>query len=128
MTKLRGHHLICLHFFRGKGYDEKFVENLKKVLIKAEKGPVTACSGADDICRACPYLKGGICAQSEGSDKEIQAMDEMALKLLGLKDGGRTEWKAIKKRLPLIFPAWLKSWCRGCDWREACRKNPFYKA
>ena len=32
MAKLRGHHLICLHFYEGEGYDEPFIKSLEKVI------------------------------------------------------------------------------------------------
>lgn len=31
MQMLKGHHLICLHFFNCGGYDEEFIENIKIV-------------------------------------------------------------------------------------------------
>lgn len=31
MQMLKGPHLICLHFFKGRGYDEEFIENIKIV-------------------------------------------------------------------------------------------------
>ncbi|HDL01563.1 MAG TPA: DUF1284 domain-containing protein, partial [candidate division Zixibacteria bacterium] len=31
MVRLRAHHLICLHFYRGEGYSEGFIENLETV-------------------------------------------------------------------------------------------------
>jgi hypothetical protein len=30
--KLRGHHLICLQFFKGEGYSKIFVENAKQIV------------------------------------------------------------------------------------------------
>ena len=30
-TQLRGHHLICLQFYRGEGYSGGFVSNLQRV-------------------------------------------------------------------------------------------------
>jgi hypothetical protein len=29
--KIRGHHLLCLLHFEGKGYSEEFIENMKIV-------------------------------------------------------------------------------------------------
>lgn len=37
MSSLRGHHLICLHFFKGEGYDAAFVENLARVIAQTKK-------------------------------------------------------------------------------------------
>ncbi len=68
--KLRGHHLICLHFYRGEGYSEDYVEHLWKMVKKAEEGEIIeVIAGADDICKACPYLQGDICAHKEGADQ-----------------------------------------------------------
>jgi len=46
-AKLRGHHLICLNFFRGEGYSEDFIKNIYSVM-KKEK--VEIVKGADDVC------------------------------------------------------------------------------
>ncbi len=42
MLYLRGHHLICLHFFPGYGYDASFVESLRNVLKRAESQLLSA--------------------------------------------------------------------------------------
>lgn len=38
MIRLRGHHLICLHFYRGEGYSREFVENLEDIVRRAKGG------------------------------------------------------------------------------------------
>ena len=62
MLKLRGHHLVCLHYFQGEGYSREFVCNLQELVHRAEKGePVEVVVGPDDVCRACPNLRKGRC-------------------------------------------------------------------
>ena len=82
--KLRGHHLICLQFYRGEGYSEDFVKNLESVLEKARERGVLIVEGADDVCRSCPYLIDGKCSYKEGAEEEIRYLDMLALTLLGL--------------------------------------------
>jgi len=54
-AKLRGHHLICLNFFRGEGYSDDFIRNIYEVL-KKEKVEILA--GPDEICLKMPiFLK-----------------------------------------------------------------------
>ena len=58
--KLRGHHLVCLHFFTGEGYTKEFIDNLNRILKKAEAGEeIEVINSADDVCIKCPYFKGG---------------------------------------------------------------------
>lgn len=57
MVKLRGHHLICLHFFKGEGYSKAFVENLREVVKRAENRTLEIVTGGDDVCAACPELQ-----------------------------------------------------------------------
>lgn len=121
VIKLRGHHLICLHFFRGEGYDAEFVSNLKKVLERAEAGKeIEVCSGADDICKMCPYLKGDRCLQSRDAEAEIREMDRKAIELLKLETFKKVKWLDIKERLPEVLYEWSGRFCRKCDWRRVC--------
>jgi len=123
-VRLRGHHLICLHFFSGEGYSPDFVENLSKVLKRAEAGEqIEICADADDICTACPYLKKGQCLYRDDSDEEIREMDKAAIEFLQLKSRSYISWPEIKMRLPEIFTFWAGKFCGGCGWLTVCRKN-----
>lgn len=127
MPLLRGHHLICLHFFNGEGYDEVFIKNLRDTLERASEGKIMISSGADDVCAACSYLKENRCGYSENADMEILEMDNKALALLGLSCGDRVGWDTVKNNIPSIFRKWFSLYCRECDWRGACGKNSSYR-
>ncbi len=119
--RLRGHHLVCLHFYRGEGYSEAFVSHLTGLIGRAEGGePVEVVAGPDDLCRACPWLKHGVCVHREGAEAEIQEMDEAALALLGLKPGAQVTWEGLRERLPGLMPVWRERFCRACEWRAVC--------
>lgn len=120
MLTFRGHHLICLHFFSGEGYDAAFVENLKDVLKRAEYEEIEIISTADNICAKCPYLKNDKCAYDEKADEEIREMDKTALKLLNLSVGQKITWQDLKNLIPNIFPQWHDKYCNDCDWKLAC--------
>jgi len=95
MMKLRGHHLICLHFYDGEGYDEPFIENLEEVIEAVKREGVVVAEGADDVCSPCPHRTEDRCTYSRAADREIREMDQRALSLLELGEGGRAEWKAL---------------------------------
>lgn len=127
IPKLRGHHLICLHFFSGKGYNPEFVKNLKDILEKTTEMGAEISSEADDVCSKCPYLKGERCSSSGQSNDEIMEMDKFALKLLKEAAGNKIKWHVIKQRITDIFPLWLERYCKKCRWEDACKEDPFYR-
>ncbi len=127
MPNLRGHHLVCLHFFRGEGYNKEFVENLDSVVRSAQDRGVEVHSGADDICARCPHLRQARCQYSEDADQGIGEMDRTALDLLKLSRGARIGWTDIREKLPEIFPAWHRAFCTTCSWRRACEGNDLYR-
>ena len=121
--KLRGHHLICLHFFTGEGYNFEFVANLRMVLGRAKSGEeIEICTGADDICRKCPHLKGESCLYNKDSDNEIRKMDKRAIKLLRLSAHDKVKWLEITNKIPEIITEWANIYCETCEWRKTCEK------
>ncbi len=125
--KLRGHHLICLHFFRGEGYSAEFTANLREILKRAGTSErIEVASEADNVCNICPYLKGQECFYRKESDPEIRGMDREALMLLELKVRDIVLWPDIREKIPAIFRRWSEEFCRVCDWRLACEKNAFF--
>lgn len=127
MTKLvpglRGHHLVCLHFFQGKGYDDRFVENLHGVLASVKQWGTLVLSGADDVCKACPHLNFELCRD----EKEIREMDEDAVALLGVTEGKRYDWKILEERVKTIFSPWYRNYCSACAFIDACEQSESFR-
>jgi hypothetical protein len=128
MISLRGHHLICLNFFHGEGYDETFIDNLRNILSRVEEEGIIVTLDADDVCSACLWLKEGRCKFDESSDQEMKEMDEKAINLLGLSSGDKVHWNTIREKLPSLFTEWFSLYCRECDWRGACEKDRLFES
>jgi len=127
MPSLRGHHLVCLHFFNGEGYNEMFIDNLRAVLNSAKDGEVEVSRGADDICRKCPHLNHARCRYSEDADEGIAEIDERALDLLHLSQGTKVKWDEVKGKLSRIFQIWYNTYCLTCAWKRACEKDSRFR-
>ncbi|MDO9535671.1 MAG: DUF1284 domain-containing protein [Bacillota bacterium] len=123
MINFRGHHLICLHFFRGEGYGRDFVKNLEDLVSRAENDEIIfVCAGADHVCRSCPSLLNNICTQKNGADEEIKKLDNSALDFLNLAVGEKVLWSEIKKKINSAPRKWFISFCEGCGWENVCKK------
>ena len=127
MPSLRGHHLICLHFFNGEGYNEIFISNLRNILARAEEEEITVSSGADDVCASCTYLKESRCRYEVDADEAVREMDSKALALLSMSRGDRVNWVELKNRINEILPEWFSNYCMECNWKGACEKNAFFR-
>lgn len=123
MLFLRGHHLICLQFFSGEGYNREFIDNLGKIITRTEKETIKITSGPDDVCAACPSLKDSACGYKDGAEEEINYLDSTALDLLLRSPGDTINSEDIRKLVPSIFKRWYIMICRECGWLGACNKN-----
>ncbi|RJQ16656.1 MAG: DUF1284 domain-containing protein [Nitrospiraceae bacterium] len=123
MLRLRGHHLVCLHFFNGEGHDRVFTENLEDVLKRVGNEDIEICRDTDDVCEKCRYRKDNKCEYDTHADEDIREMDNMALALLETETGAFTRWKDVKEKIPGIFRQWYQKQCTVCDWKKACEKN-----
>jgi hypothetical protein len=126
MAKLRGHHLICLHFYDGEGYDEPFIRNLDEVITAIEKEGVEAADGPDDVCEPCPHRQDESCTFNRTADREIREMDRRALALINLTPGKKVGWTRLRQTVKTIFPEWYATHCHLCTWRSACEKSELF--
>lgn len=126
MRFLRGHHLICLHFYRGEGYNKAFVDALNRILKGVAEEMVEVVEGPDEVCQACPHLKKNQCSYKKG-EEEIRLIDDLALSLLELNYGDRVFWEDIRDKLGKIFSSWRVGACQKCDWLKVCESTDLWK-
>ncbi|NIM04661.1 MAG: DUF1284 domain-containing protein [Armatimonadetes bacterium] len=118
---LRAHHLLCMHGFRGLGYDEHFVENMARVHARVKSEPdleILVTDEADDICAPCPRNKRGQCERDiMGEPVSARALDHRVLQQLEI-DSGRTFSRddILELVREKITPEDLVSICEGCQW------------
>ncbi len=98
---IRYHHLMCIPRFKGKGYNEKFCVNMKKVQDYINGGgKFNFIEHCDDICAHCPNMAGEICKDEE-QVKRYDALVKSAV------ENGETP-------LP-------ENICKDCQWYSICK-------
>lgn len=119
--KLRAHHGMCLQFFEGKGYSGEFTTHMARVrelLLTTEDQKIQITDGADEICRACPWLQDGICASRGKTDR----YDREVLSQTGLIPGTVTESRhfldLVQKRI--LRTGKREEICGDCQWTDLC--------
>ena len=123
MLTIRAHHLLCMLGFRGLGYSPEFVENMRRVVAAYFSQPgqsVEVVAACDDICRACPHMRGGRCMSREGAEASVRAKDEAVLARLGVAAGAQVASQELAQRVAERFdPAALSDLCANCRWLPA---------
>jgi uncharacterized protein len=123
-VRLRGHHLVCLQFFRGEGYSAAFVENLAGVIERSARTEALVVVGADDVCAACPGLSAdGTCVDPNAGEPEVRRLDALACEVLGVLPGERLSLAEARVRLAADETAaarWRLEACGGCTWEAVC--------
>lgn len=112
---LRPHHILCLGFFRGKGYDGAFVRNMAGVLASLTPDTVVRLvAGHDVLCAACPN-RGEDCPNAAVYDSRV-------LELCGLEAGQRLPWGRLRQAVEenILSPGRLASVCGDCQWAALC--------
>lgn len=128
---LRGHHLLCLCAFEGKGYDSKFIENMYRIYNEIRLHPekeIIITKQPDPICFKCPHFSGERC-RIYGRDHEanIVSRDNRVLEILGLSPGTKLNNRILFKRLSeRINKNDISEICGNCMWIDICkiRFNP----
>ncbi|MEG1528022.1 MAG: DUF1284 domain-containing protein [Clostridia bacterium] len=123
MIFLRPHHLLCLQFFVGKGYDQQFTLNTATVLKKLQSGEeFTLVMGKDNLCSCCPNLIEGICNSGKSKCYDQAILDKTTLKI-----GQVYKIMAIKSIIADLINADKLDLCKDCQWIELCQSILKYK-
>jgi hypothetical protein len=118
-VKLRGHNLLCIQGFVGKGYSDEFVANMTGVIGSLdEASQVTVVVEPDALCGACPHLRHSGCAlHGAGSEEGIRSQDRGVLGRLGISNGETLSWGEILERIRgRVAPGDLDTLCGSCPW------------
>lgn len=117
--RLRAHHLLCIHGFRGQGYSPMFVANMARLVERlgaCVETPVRIVSGADDVCCACPHMSDGICNHP---DQSVDQIDQRVRAALGFDEDHTGSWSSILDTIrDRIDPFRLEDVCSGCRWLD----------
>ncbi len=121
--RLRPHHALCVHFFEGKGYSERFISHMSHIIdvLKTDDPYVSLTSSCDIICEGCPHNIGGVC---DTADK-VGGFDSRALKAMGLRDGDSLSWSELSRlsKERIISSGKLPEVCDGCMWLSICNRK-----
>ena len=120
-VRLRGHNLLCIQGFVGKGYSPEFVDNMTRVVDALHADPqreVRVVAEPDALCDACPNLSRHGCElHGPGTERGIVFQDRDVLHRLGIADGETLTWDAILERIRgAVGPDDLDQICGACPW------------
>ncbi|WP_270166761.1 DUF1284 domain-containing protein [Paenibacillus sp. SYP-B4298] len=113
--QLRGHHVLCLLGYRGKGYSEDFCTNMTAIYETLRTEPDTVVElieGPDHICRAFPPDQPQHCLNAS-----VDRKDRDILHALGTAPGLRVRWRALTLAASArLQPEDVGRLCADCQW------------
>ena len=117
---LRPHHGMCMAYFQGKGYSEKFSEHMSHMIsrLETENPQVRLTIGTDCICSACPNNMEGVCSSAE----KVKRFDEGLLSGCGLKNGSVLSFRDFSQmvREQILDRGLRENICGDCQWTGLC--------
>lgn len=116
MLSIRPHHILCMKAYIGKGYSQKFNENMEKVINILKENvnqQVEVVFGLDDICSKCPSNMGnGLCKSQE----KVENIDLKVSKYFAIKKGKYTYKELQNKVYSNINEDKFMDICKDCEW------------
>src|SRR3989338_344647 len=100
---IRAHHLLCMKYFKGKGYSKEFVSNFYKIIKKFDDNPsIKVVNYSDIICSPCPYNVNNKCVKKGPNyESEVKEKDNIIMRCLGLKLNQVLKSKEIRNLVDL---------------------------
>ncbi|MBB6261289.1 hypothetical protein FHS77_001840 [Paenochrobactrum gallinarii] len=121
---LRGHHLLCMLTYIGKGYSPFFVENYDQIAEALSHGTViTLVNGPDDICAPLLCEENCHCHNASVILRDQAALEDIST-LLGVRLQSGSKFILNSQLLQKLRAAFsqntIRSACKGCQWAALC--------
>ncbi|MEJ5082705.1 MULTISPECIES: DUF1284 domain-containing protein [unclassified Ochrobactrum] len=125
-VRLRGHHLLCMLTYIGKGYSPAFVDNYDTIAGRLSDGEdIEIIDGPDDICQ--PLLCDGDC---HCLNESVIVRDRLALNsisdLFKTTVAAGSDFELDAARLALMRSAFvagtIRKACQSCEWSDLCTR------
>lgn len=116
MLIIRPHHINCLFFFKGLGYNYDFtsnMNNIKNTLIKDNNVKIKLVSQCDMICSHCPSKSLGVCLFED----KVRLLDNNTLKEYKLNINTEYDFSYIIENIYKKYD-YKKFFniCNTCEW------------
>jgi len=109
--------LLCTEFFEGKGYSNKFTENMYRIISYLETNPeIKLITERDIICLACPEK----CTSGKALD-----YDRKVLQYCKLDENRIYKYNQLRNKVKsgILEKNFLSEVCGNCQWYAICSKN-----
>ena len=117
---IRAHHLLCMKYFKGKGYSKEFVSNFYKVIKELQDNPIIKVTNYPGIiCSSCPHNSNGKCIKKQDSEEKVKTKDNMIMKHLGITPNQKIRIKDASNLVNINLEK-LKETCKDCQWKQYC--------
>ncbi|MCP3738324.1 DUF1284 domain-containing protein [Rossellomorea sp. BNER] len=118
---IRGHHLLCIHGFKGMGYSPTFVDEMSEIVkdfkSNREDIEIEVRASFDDACFACPHKGETKCEKSKDSNQHVLSLDHRVMNHLDIKAGEiYNKDEIISLTVEKVSPHDLDILCDGCSW------------
>jgi len=125
-VRLRGHHLLCMLTYIGKGYSPAFVENYEAITGHLSNGEdIEIVDGPDDICQPLLCESDCHCFNASVAVRDRLAMEAISgLFGLVISAGSRLSLDAVQLgRMRAAFAdGSIRKACKSCEWSELCTR------
>jgi len=121
--RLRPHHLLCTQTYRGKGYDNDFVDNMTAItnrLGREAGAQIEIVFSTDDICVKCPKMTGeDLCEENA----KVKAIDRKVVEYFGLEEKCYIYQNIIREIKAKMTASIMDDICGDCNWYKVsdCR-------
>jgi len=121
--RIRAHHLLCILGFRGLGYSEGFVSNMRRVVERLRSQPEAALEiidSEDCICTACPHNSSEGCVHDRNFDGRTRKRDAIVFRRLDMTPGAEITVGSVYDRIKEHFTpdVMREEVCPECEWER----------
>ena len=95
MLLIRPHHINCIFFFKGLGYNFEFTSNMKDIISQLHNNPYThikLVSQCDSLCKCCPNKTNDSKCIYQNN---VSLLDSHTLEYLSIKNNHEYSFKEI---------------------------------